>query len=37
VDTTELDALGAAVNGFDYEAALPELDKIAKNCEAAKK
>ena len=30
VDTMRLDALGAAVNGFDYEAALLELDKIAK-------
>ena len=36
-DTTRLDALGAAVNGFDYEAALLELDEIAKECEAEKK
>jgi len=37
VDTTRLDALGAAVNGFDYEAALLELDEIAKECGAEKK
>jgi hypothetical protein len=37
VDTTRLDALGAAVNGFDYEAALLELDEIAKACEVDKK
>ena len=36
-DTTRLDALGAAVNGFDYDAALLELDEIAKECEAEKK
>jgi PAS domain S-box-containing protein len=30
VDATQLDALGSAVNGFDYEAALLELDEIAK-------
>ena len=30
VDTMRLDALGAAVNGFDYDAALLELDGIAK-------
>jgi HPt (histidine-containing phosphotransfer) domain-containing protein len=36
-DTTRLDALGAAVNGFDYEAALLELDEIAKECKAEKK
>ena len=35
-DTTRLDALGAAVNGFDYEAALLELDKIARECGADK-
>jgi PAS domain S-box-containing protein len=37
VDTTQLDALGAAVNGFDYDGALRELDKIAKECLADKK
>jgi two-component system, sensor histidine kinase and response regulator len=37
VDTTRLDALGAAVNGFDYEEALLELNEIAKECENAKK
>ena len=37
VDTTRLDALGAAVNGFEYEAALLELDKIVKECHAEKK
>jgi PAS domain S-box-containing protein len=37
VDTTRLDALGAAVNGFDYDAALAELDGIAKECGAKKK
>jgi two-component system, sensor histidine kinase and response regulator len=36
-DTTRLDALGAAVNGFEYDAALLELDEIAKECEADKK
>jgi len=36
VDTMRLDALGAAVNGFDYEAALLELNEIAKECEAEK-
>jgi two-component system, sensor histidine kinase and response regulator len=37
VDTTQLDALGAAVNGFDYDAALRKLDEIAKECGADKK
>ena len=37
VDTTRLDALGAAVNGFDYNAALLELNEIAKECRADKK
>jgi two-component system, sensor histidine kinase and response regulator len=37
VDTTRLDALGAAVNGFEYEAALLELDEFAKECEVGKK
>ena len=32
VDTMRLVALGAAVNGFDYDAALLELDEIAKEC-----
>jgi two-component system, sensor histidine kinase and response regulator len=36
VDTTRLDALGAAVNGFDYDAALLELEEIAKECGADK-
>jgi HPt (histidine-containing phosphotransfer) domain-containing protein len=36
-DTTRLDALGAAVNGFEYDAALAELNEIAKECEAGKK
>jgi two-component system, sensor histidine kinase and response regulator len=37
LDTMRLDALGAAVNAFDYEAALLELDKIAKECGVDKK
>jgi hypothetical protein len=37
VDTTRLDALGAAVNGFDYDAALLELDGIAKEYGVDKK
>ena len=37
VDTTGLDALGAAVNGFDYDEALLELNEIAKECAADNK
>ena len=37
VDTTRLDALGAAVNGFEYDAALVELNEIARECGADKK
>ena len=36
-DTTRLDALGAAVNGFDYDAALLKLEEIAKECGVDKK
>jgi len=35
-DTTRLDALGAAVNGFEYDAARLELDELAKECGADK-
>jgi len=36
-DTTRLDALGAAVDGLEYEAALAELDEIAKKLVADRK
>jgi CheY-like chemotaxis protein len=37
VDTMRLDALGAAVNGFDYDAALLELNEIVRECGANNK
>jgi hypothetical protein len=37
VDTTRLDAVGAAVNAFDYDVALLELSEIAKECGADNK
>jgi PAS domain S-box-containing protein len=35
-EATRLDALGAAINGFEYDAARRELDEIAKECGADK-